>query len=105
MGCGTTEERFPEQFARKYCAQAKACDVDLYFETYEFGTETCRERMTQQVGDQQYGTEVTVCSWQPDIADDCLKEIRRATCDEVLDDRWVDNCTAAWDCVTLIDPA
>lgn len=102
--CGTSETRFPKQAARSYCAAYKACDEDAYFDRYELGTETCRAEIAQQVTNEQYGTENTVCSWVPSLALDCLDKIDEARCGEILSDRWFAECIEAWDCVILVDP-
>lgn len=33
-----------------------------------------------------------------------MDALRTASCDEILDDDWMEACISAWDCVTVIRP-
>lgn len=101
--CGTDEERFPEQFAKDYCAELKACDEDAYFEVYREGTPQCRDETSTEVRAQAFVSDDRVCKWVQENGEECLEELAVATCDDVESPLWKQACISAWDCVTLVE--
>jgi hypothetical protein len=102
LGCGTTEERFPEQAAELYCDGLKSCDLDRYWEEFPTGREACRDEVGGEIAALQYGTENTTCSWVEAAGIGCLRDLRTASCDDVLDRFWFADCVQAWDCVIVV---
>ncbi|MCB9680478.1 MAG: hypothetical protein H6733_03330 [Alphaproteobacteria bacterium] len=103
--CSVDEDAFPEKVSRTYCAAVKACDLDLFWDTWAEGTPQCRLDVADDVNDQRYGGGgIAACSFDADLADACLSQLQAAGCDEVLDDLWFRDCVDAWDCITVVDP-
>lgn len=103
LACGTDEARFPDQSADLWCAGSKACDVDAYFEQFPTGSEACREQFSAEVAALQYGRDNTACRWEQDLGEACLDRLRDATCEQLDDAFWVEQCVRAWDCVVLVE--
>lgn len=101
--CGTDEERFPEQFAKDWCTELKACDVDRFWDEFYDGTPECRESTADSVASQGFRDDDRVCKWDQELGESCLELMKEASCDDVLNPIWVTSCTAAWDCVTILD--
>ncbi len=100
--CGTDEERFPEQVARTWCAEFKSCDIEDFFRQYRDGTPQCQESVAVEVLQQAFPDGDRACFWIDELGEQCIDALAKATCDEVLNPLWLDECTAAWDCVTIV---
>lgn len=102
--CALTEDTFPERFATDWCARAKSCDEDAYFDRWIEGTITCKATTAEEVAQLAYGNGSVSCRFQEELAQDCLQEVAAATCAQVGSTSWVEGCTAAWDCIAILTP-
>ena len=100
--CGVNEDNFPEKYAKATCDQMFDCEIQGY-DTWEDET-ACREDIQDVWDDMKQMMDALGCSVDYDLAGDCLKDYRRASCEEIdsptgftssaCEDMWI--CDA-WD--------
>lgn len=93
------ESSFPIYFAVDYCDQLKTCDEAGFSSDYPDGIISCRNEVSEDVGDRQYGDGTLVCRWQEEDAKDCMDRLAEATCSDVESSAWYESCVSAWDCI------
>lgn len=103
--CEIAEDHFDEVVAEDWCARQKACDEDLFFDTWLLGTPDCRAAVADAVNDKRYGNGNSACSYASELAAGCVRSVRSATCDEILAPGFVDECSDdVWDCISINNP-
>lgn len=101
--CASDQERFSDDFAASYCARVRSCDERVFWTTWDGGTPECRDHARGRLRQLSFGNGNVTCRWQPEPALDCLEDVERGTCDEILREDYISRCARpAWDCITLI---
>ncbi len=97
VGCFVDEENFPDKYAKVSCDKFQDCEPDDFDEYYESMAE-CRDDVVE-VWDELEDFLGIFCDLDYDYAGKCIRDMRRASCDDYSDADWSsDACDDFMDC-------